>query len=82
MWKYALEWAPIADVRLSSDQAQSLQGGNANLAPEESESTTFGIVWTPSFLEDFSATVDWYEIEIEGDAEVGQRILDNIGFVV
>jgi iron complex outermembrane receptor protein len=133
VWKYALEWAPVEDVRLrytyaegfrapnineqaspeentaasysepcenwgvssdpvlqancaadglrpdftlSTDQALSLQGGNANLAPEESESTTFGIVWTPSFLEDFSATVDWYEIEIEG--AIGSLGVDDI----
>ena len=133
VWKYALEWAPVEDVRLrytysegfrapnideqaspeentaasytepcenwgsnpnpvvrancaadglrpdftlSSDQAQSLQGGNANLAPEESESTTFGVVWTPSFLPDFSATVDWYEIEIDG--AIGSLGVDDI----
>jgi len=41
-----------------------ISGGNPNLTPEESESTTIGIVWTPSFIEDFSLTLDSYSIDI------------------
>lgn len=41
-----------------------ISGGNPDLAPEESDSMTFGIVYTPSFLENFSITADLYDIEI------------------
>lgn len=42
----------------------TLAGGNPDLESEESESLTAGVVWTPSFAEDFSLTVDYYDIEI------------------
>ncbi|TQV75647.1 TonB-dependent receptor [Aliikangiella marina] len=43
----------------------TISGGNPDLTSEVSDSTTFGIVWTPTFLEDFSVTIDKYEIDIE-----------------
>jgi iron complex outermembrane recepter protein len=46
-------------------QYNFLQGGNPDLAPEESDTYTFGVVWTPDFLEGFTLTVDYYDIEIE-----------------
>ena len=133
VWKYALEWAPIRDVRLrytyaegfrapnigeiaspenqtaasynepcqnwgtnpnatvrancaadglsptfspSSDQAFSLTGGNPNLEPEESETQTYGLIWTPGFLEGFAATLDWYDIQIDG--AIGSLGVDDI----
>ncbi|WP_199610415.1 TonB-dependent receptor domain-containing protein [Flocculibacter collagenilyticus] len=57
----------------------TLSGGNSELNPEESTSLTAGIVWTPSFIEDFSITLDYYDIEIE-DAIIevaAQDIADN-----
>lgn len=57
----------------------TISGGNPNLTPEESDSLTAGIVWTPGFIEGFSLTVDYYDIEIE-DAIVNvaaQDIADN-----
>ncbi|BDY03807.1 TonB-dependent receptor [Ferrimonas sp. YFM] len=42
-----------------------LSGGNSDLKSETSKSKTVGLVWSPNFLEDFSLTVDYYEIEIE-----------------
>ena len=38
--------------------------GNPNLVPEVAHTTTVGGVWTPSFLSGFSASVDYYKIEI------------------
>jgi len=54
-------------------------GGNLNLTPEESESLTAGFVWTPSYVEGLSVTVDYYDIEItDAIIEVtAQDILDN-----
>ena len=52
------------DFNLATFQATTLQGGNPNLLPETSESLTFGIVFTPSFLEGFSVSIDYFDIEI------------------
>ncbi|PCH97207.1 MAG: TonB-dependent receptor [Gammaproteobacteria bacterium] len=56
-----------------------ISGGNDNLKPEESTSLTVGTVWTPSYLEGFSVTLDFYDIEIQ-DAIISvsaQNIADN-----
>jgi len=42
----------------------TLSGGNPNLQEETSESDTIGIVWTPSFVEDLSVSIDAYKIDI------------------
>jgi outer membrane receptor protein involved in Fe transport len=46
-------------------QYQGLVGGNPTLKPEISDTYTFGIVLTPSFLPDFSATIDYYDIKLK-----------------
>ncbi len=45
-------------------QYNYLQGGNTDLEPEEADTYTIGFVVTPSFLPGFSASVDYYNIEI------------------
>ena len=42
------------------------QEGNPNLEPEKADTTGLGIVYQPSWLEGFSASVDFYDIEING----------------
>lgn len=42
----------------------SFSGGNPNVAPEKADTTTFGVVLQPSFLEGFSTSIDWYTIDI------------------
>jgi iron complex outermembrane receptor protein len=49
---------------LATFQATTLQGGNPNLEPETSESTTIGVVFTPSFLENLTVSLDYFDIEI------------------
>lgn len=46
-------------------QYNFLQGGNPDLQPEESDSYTVGLVWTPSWLDGFSMTVDYFNIKVE-----------------
>ncbi len=41
-----------------------LTGGNPLLSQEESDTLTYGIVWTPSFAEGLTVTVDRFEIDI------------------
>ena len=50
---------------LASPQATGLFGGNPDLKAEESESWTLGIVWTPTFVEDLSFTLDYFDITID-----------------
>jgi iron complex outermembrane receptor protein len=39
-------------------------GGNPNLQPETATTRIFGLVFTPTFLPNFSATFDWVDIKI------------------
>ncbi len=40
-------------------------GGNPALQPESADTLTVGLVWQPSFLPGFAATVDYWRIELE-----------------
>ena len=46
-------------------QYNFLQGGNPDLKSENSDSYTVGFVLTPSFLDGFSLTVDYFNIKVE-----------------
>jgi len=45
-------------------QYNTLQGGNLNLDPEEADTLTAGIVWTPQNIRGLSVTVDYFNIDI------------------
>lgn len=62
--------APATWYGQGNQQIRITVGGNPNLTPETSTSTTFGFVYSPSYIDGLSLTLDWYEIEIE-DAIVG-----------
>ncbi|MEO1660575.1 MAG: TonB-dependent receptor [Pseudomonadota bacterium] len=47
-------------------QYNTFGGGNPDLAPEESDTVTLGLVFTPSFIDDLSITVDYFDIEVDG----------------
>jgi outer membrane receptor protein involved in Fe transport len=49
-----------------SGQCGALGGGNLNLKPETSDTKEYGIVLTPSFLQGFTATVDYFDIKLNG----------------
>lgn len=53
-------------------------GGNPNLAEEVADTFTVGVVYTPSWAENLSISLDWYDIEIEDAISVtdAQSILD------
>ncbi len=46
-------------------QYQFLQGGNLNLAPEESDTISFGIILTPRFAPGLNMSIDWFNIKID-----------------
>jgi outer membrane receptor protein involved in Fe transport len=55
-----------------AEQYNGLVGGNPDLDPEESDTYSFGFVFTPEFLPGFSATVDYYDIKVE-------KLIDQLG---
>ena len=54
-----------ADFEDSRAQLHSLIGGNADLEPETAEILTAGLVYQPGFLEGFSLTLDYFDVEIK-----------------
>ena len=46
-------------------QYQFLQGGNLDLAPEESDTYSYGIVLTPRFAPGLAVTIDYFDIQID-----------------
>ncbi|CAM3647460.1 MULTISPECIES: TonB-dependent receptor domain-containing protein [Pseudoalteromonas] len=53
------------DSNYDSATLETLVGGNPDLQPEESKSITAGIVYQPEWLEGFSVTADYWEIDID-----------------
>ncbi|MGN3975067.1 TonB-dependent receptor domain-containing protein [Tsuneonella sp. SYSU-LHT278] len=49
-----------------ASQYNGLIGGNPNLQPEIADTYTVGAVLTPRFLPGFSASVDYFNIKVEG----------------
>ncbi|MEM7328493.1 MAG: TonB-dependent receptor [Pseudomonadota bacterium] len=70
--------AQCANTGLSSDsygssglynpagQYNTFGGGNEDLEPEESDTYTLGFVFTPSFIDGLTLTVDYFDIEVDG----------------
>lgn len=51
-------------------QAAFTQLSGATLEPEESNNYTLGVVWTPEFLPNFQASLDYFEIEVDDYIDV------------
>ena len=47
-------------------QYNLLGGGNPNLNPEEADTYTYGVVWTPSFVPGFNISIDYFDIQVDG----------------
>ncbi len=74
----AAQYGTILDV--ISGQTQSLTGGNPLLDPEVADTVTFGFVWTPTFVEGLTFSVDYFNILVEDAIAAGipaQTTLDN-----
>ena len=50
----------------ANTQIRITVGGNDELAPEEAETFTYGLVYSPSFADGLSLTFDVFDIEIDG----------------
>ncbi|HTX04385.1 MAG TPA: TonB-dependent receptor [Steroidobacteraceae bacterium] len=74
----AVGTTPTNIVSNSAAQYNGLTGGNPNLQPETATTKTFGIQFTPSFLQNFSASIDYYDIKIAGIIKgVGENTILN-----
>jgi iron complex outermembrane recepter protein len=62
----------------TTQSGASYSGGNPDLKPEKADTWTAGFVFTPTFLRGFSASVDWYKIDIADaiDKPTPQQIVD------
>lgn len=62
----------------ADSNVQVTTGGNALLQPETSENLAFGVVFAPEFIDNFSVSLDFYDITIDNTvSEFGaQNILD------
>ncbi|WP_256325867.1 TonB-dependent receptor domain-containing protein [Sphingomonas sp. YR710] len=54
-----------------ASQYNGLQGGNTGLAPEKATTKSLGLVFTPTFLRGFSATLDYFDIKVKNDISAG-----------
>ncbi len=55
---------PFTSVQFAG-QTQVLSGSNAALEPETADTMSLGVILTPGFLPNLSATIDWWQISIE-----------------
>lgn len=57
----------IFDPFLNRSYSQfTRSGGNPNLKPEEADTTTVGLIYSPSFAPGLSLSIDYYRIKIAG----------------
>jgi iron complex outermembrane receptor protein len=56
---------PGGGIAQPNSQVRSLIGGNPELQPEFGDTTSLGVVYSPSWAEGLNFTLDWYKIELE-----------------
>lgn len=64
-WQVSAGQSTSGALNSPAGQYNVLQGGNTALNPEESDTLTFGVVFTPEFLPGFNLTVDYFDIQID-----------------
>jgi outer membrane receptor protein involved in Fe transport len=64
----------VAAGGTNNDDAQqrSTVGGNPDLQPEEGDTYTVGLAWSPEFVDGLGITLDYWSIELEG-------VIDSVG---
>ena len=48
-----------------ADQYNQQTGGNPNVSPEKSDTWTIGAVFTPTFFDGFTASIDYFDIRVQ-----------------
>jgi outer membrane receptor protein involved in Fe transport len=64
---YILSKGTLSDPAKNNQQFQvdTPQQGNVNLKPEKADTTTFGVVYQPSFISGLNISVDYYKIDLK-----------------
>ncbi|MET3931347.1 iron complex outermembrane receptor protein [Lysobacter sp. OAE881] len=72
------EGVPAGGYRQDSQQIRITVGGNPNLQPEKAETTTFGFVYSPSYVEGLDVSLDWWKIKLDDAITTigGQTIIE------
>lgn len=65
----ASQFGNILDV--IAGQTSSITGGNPNLRPESSDTYSFGVVITPSFIDGLTASIDYFDITVDDFISAG-----------
>jgi len=53
------------DLDSSADQYNAIFGATPELDPETADTWTVGVVLTPTFIDNFSMTIDYWNIKVE-----------------
>ena len=64
-WQVTVAQSGSGALNSAAGQYNRLASGTATLVPEESDTITYGVVWSPSFLTGFNLSVDYFDIQIE-----------------
>ncbi|MDO9078273.1 MAG: TonB-dependent receptor [Brevundimonas sp.] len=64
-WQVTLVQSGSGALDSPAGQYNRLGSGTATLVPEESETITYGVVWSPAFLTGFNISVDYFDIQID-----------------
>lgn len=64
-WQVTTDQSNNASLNSPAAQYNVFGGGNPNLAPETSDTYTFGLVFTPSAVPGLNISVDYFDISIE-----------------
>lgn len=57
---------PAGGSAQQTTQIRQLSGGNPLLQPEEGDTKTIGAVWSPSFIDGFDMSVDYWDVKLDG----------------
>jgi iron complex outermembrane receptor protein len=81
------EGVPVGGYDQGNPQIRINAGGNPNLQPESTTTETLGFVYSPSWLEGFDISLDWWKIDLDnaitlptGQFIVDECILGNVQF--
>lgn len=60
--------ATVADPQFDGEvyNVTVFSGGNPEVAPEEADTLTLGVIYQPEWLDGLSMSLDWYDIDIDG----------------
>ena len=64
-WQVTADQADSGNLHSPAGQYNRLGSGTVDLVPEESETITLGVVWSPAFLTGFNLSLDYFDITID-----------------